>query len=106
MIHAECVDCGDTHPLADRSMGWITTNCPSCESTQYRTIYNGSHIEKSERARIRDAINDLDGVGGQTLGNILSEYDYYAELEVASVDELTEIRLVGDATAERIVDAV
>ncbi|MDB9247500.1 helix-hairpin-helix domain-containing protein [Halorubrum ezzemoulense] len=105
-MYAKCHNCGDEHPLGDRSMGFTTTTCPSCGTTSYESHPDGRGEVKPESERIADAIGDLDGVGDQTLDNILDTYDFYVEIEAASVDELTDIRLVGDATAERISAAV
>lgn len=105
-MYAECTDCGDTHPLADRTMGFVTTTCPSCASTSYRSHPNGDGTVKPEPERIADAISDLRGVGDATLANLLDRYDFYVELEQASVDELTAVPHVGEQTAERITTAV
>jgi predicted nucleic acid-binding Zn-ribbon protein len=105
-MYAKCHNCGDEHPLGDRKMGFTTTACPSCGSTRYESHPDERGDVKPESERIVDAVGDLDGVGDETLENILDAYDFYVEVESASIDELTDVRLVGEATAEQITEAV
>jgi len=104
MITATCQDCGDEHPLGDRPETDTTTACPACRSQSY-TTHATTTITKSERERIEDAVSDVDNVGDETLENLCTEFDFYAELSGADVDELTDVELVGDATAQQIVEA-
>lgn len=103
-VTAHCTNCNDEHLLGDRRRVPGTTACPCCDDTSYRTDCDGD-APKPDSERIVDAIDDVDGVGDDTITRIVHRYDYYAELEAASVDELTEIKNVGATVAERIQDA-
>lgn len=110
-VVAHCQDCGDEHSVGDRpavgGQGTVTTTeCPSCGDTSYRSESTSGPIDKTEAERITDAIEDVRGVGGQTLENITEAYSTFAELEGASVDELVEIENVGKQTAEGIAETV
>lgn len=106
-VTATCTDCKDEHPLADREAVPGTTICPRCGSTSYRSEANGDgRVSKSEADRIQDAISDVRGVGDETIKRIINRYSLYAELEMATIDELIDVKNVGQATAERIQEKV
>lgn len=84
-------------------MGWTTTECPICASTQYSSIVDGER--KPPDLRIAEAIDGLDGVGSATKRNIIQSFDSFSALKDADVHRLTEIDLVGTTTAESIVEA-
>lgn len=102
-VQATCTDCHDVHPLGDRPKRLGTTACPACGSPRYDTL-STERIVKSEADRIRDAVSDVQGVGGQNLDAIVTRYSTLAELEAASASDLRSVQGVGRVTAERIVD--
>lgn len=104
-VEANCADCGDVHPVGDRPMGYTTTECPRCGSTQYTSETTGDQITKSHSERIYDAVTDVRGVGAQTRDNIIETYGTYYEFEAADERELRAIDGVGRRTAEQIVAA-
>lgn len=102
-----CTDCDDEHPLGDRPGDENTAAscvCPVCGSTSFYSECRTGGIDKSEAARIRDAVEPVDGVGEQTCQNIVSAFSYYAELETTTATELTAIDNVGAGTASKIID--
>lgn len=108
-VIATCHSCRDEHDLGDRPrVGESTTRttaCPSCSSTSYSSRAVGGEIDKSESKRIKHAVEDVDGIGAETVERLIQQYSLYAELESASVDELTEVKNVGTTVAERIQEA-
>lgn len=104
MIVATCQACGDTHHLGERDRAPCTTTCPVCSAKPYRTASNGT-IDRSETARIRDAVCDVDGVGKQSLAALQSAFQTLRALKSASVADLTAVDYVGQQTAANIIDA-
>lgn len=108
MLVANCMSCGDEHPLGDRpvtDMG-STTKCPACGDRPYGSEPTGDGVVKPESERIADAIGDVHGVGEGTLENIRATFSLLAELERATAEQLQTIDGVGEKTAEGIVEAV
>lgn len=105
-VEATCADCGDVHPVGDRRLDGVATECPACGSTRYTSTSTDDPIQKSENERIADAVGDVHGVGDRNLGFIQARFSTLAELEAADERALREIEGVGRQTAERIVDAL
>jgi hypothetical protein len=104
-VSATCFDCGDTHPLGDRSFTGATTVCPACDSTSYRTVSPDVAPPKPTADRIRDVVSDINGVGAETEQHILGRFETYYAFEAASATELQRIDGVGALVADRIVAA-
>lgn len=105
MIQADCYECDSIHPLGARPAVPGTTECPDCGAYGYRSVPTEDD-DRSQEAKIHDAVDNVDGVGTETRENIKAEFDYFAELRSASVDELKQIDGVGQKTAERIQSRV
>ena len=101
-LAARCTDCDDLHPLGDRQMDGVTTICPACGSPSYRSEPQGDQTIKPDDERIADAVRDINGVGDQTLENIIEAFSTYYEFEAATERELRQIEGVGKQTAARI----
>lgn len=106
VVEATCADCGDVHPVGDRVLDGVTTECPACGSTRYSSTSTAGRIRKSEAARIADAVRGVAGVGEHTLAHIQAEFSTYAELERADRDRLMEIEGVGKMSSEGILERV
>lgn len=103
-VVANCMECGDQHPVGDRSQTSGTTTCPRCGDTRYTSEVIGETDIKPDDARIRDAVQDVKGIGEETCENIISAYETYYDFEAASAEELNMIDGVGKLTSKRIVD--
>lgn len=106
VVEATCYDCGDVHPVGDRRLNGVTTECPACGSPSYSSSSTDGRITKSEAKRIADAVRPVDGVGELTLANIQATFSTYVELEVADREQLLEIEGVGPMAAAGILERV
>lgn len=104
-VGAICTDCGDEHPLGDRSSVPTTTACPACGSKSYRSVTYGTSNVKADDERIRDAVKDIDGIGEGTTENVVAYFGYYTEFAAAGPDELMTIEGLGRTTVERIIES-
>lgn len=103
-VGARCAACDDEHPLGDRPMGTVTTQCPHCGDTRYESIsYGQSHI-KPDAERIADVVRDINGVGEQTVENILDTFPSYYDFVGADASVLRRIDGVGRQIADRITE--
>lgn len=106
VVEATCDDCGDVHPVGDRRLDGVATECPACGSSRYSSSSTDGRITKSEAERIADAVGAVDGVGELTLTAIQATFSTYVELEAASREQLLEIEGVGPMAADGILERV
>lgn len=100
-VIAICHDCGLKHPVGDRPMGWITTECPVCESTGYTSKVSTVDVSP-HHDMIREELADVTGVGTANLNNLIKHYYSREQLMNASVTELTNVDGIGEQTAKNI----
>lgn len=106
VVEATCDDCGDVHPVGDRLLDGVATECPACGSTRYASSSTSGPITKSEAERIVDAVGAVDGVGELTLAHLQAAFSTYVELEAAGREQLLEIEGVGPKAADGILERV
>jgi hypothetical protein len=111
-VLAICSDCGNEHPLGERTARiggepetCSSTACPSCDSPSYRSQPTDLDFE-AEAERIHDRIDDVAGVGDKNGDAIVERFRTLDRLEQATLSELTEVRGVGRTTAENVLEKI
>lgn len=96
----QCANCDYIHEFKNR-IGINTdgrSECPACRSFRYQ------RLEMTEDD-VRATLEEINNVGSKVVDRLEEEYSLLA-LDEQSVDGLTEIKGIGEKTAQRILESV